>query len=131
MNFEDLDLNAEGLPLDELGRKHFQVIKQITPEKFEKFLIAKMAKATCLSCGSGRLFVPHTIIHSADPDSENYDENDDLIYVSPKAESDTPFRIYTARYEVCCQNCGFVYQYQAYPVIKWAMKNEGVTGELI
>lgn len=131
MESVDLDYIAEDLTLDDVGRKHFKLVIQITPKIFEKFLIAKTAKSSCLSCGSSLLFVPHTIIHHADPDSEDYDEKEDLIYVSPIADSDIPFRVYSARYEVCCQKCGFVFQYQVHPVVKWAMTNEGVTGELI
>jgi hypothetical protein len=127
----DLDFIADGLTLDELGRKHLNLIIQITPEIFSKFLIAKSARSGCLSCGSTRIFVPHTAIHTDDPDSEDYNENDDFIYVTPQHVGNTPFRIYTARYEICCQNCGFVALHQAYPVVKWAMKFEGVVGESV
>lgn len=131
MDPEHLDLTEDELILDELGRTHFKLIKQITPEIFNNFLVAKLARSTCVSCDSGKLFVPHTILYSYDPDSGDYDDKNDVMYVTPQADSNKPFRIYTTRYEVCCQNCGLILQYQAYPIVKWAMKHSEVTGELL
>nr|WP_304186541.1 hypothetical protein [Hafnia alvei] len=130
---EPVDLNfiEDGLTLDDLGRKHLKVITQITPDLFSKFLVVKAVKSGCLSCGSTKLFVPHTIIHADDPDTEDYNEDDDLIYVTPQHAVNMPFRMYTARYEICCQNCGYIATHQAYPVIKWAIEYEGVIGESV
>lgn len=125
----DFDMIADDLIPDERGRKHLKVIIQITPDIFSRFLVAKSARSGCLSCGSERLFVPHTIIHSSDPDSDEYDEKNDPIFVTPQHPVNTLFRIATARYEICCQNCGFVALHQAQPVIEWAMQHEGVVDE--
>ncbi|NDJ58084.1 hypothetical protein GWD52_13955 [Enterobacteriaceae bacterium 4M9] len=131
MENDIFDYAFEDLIPDEIGGKHFNLIRQIKPAIFEDFLLAKTARSSCLSCGSDKLFIPHTVVHPEDPDSEDYSENDEVIYVTPQYESSKHFRVYTTRYEICCMNCGFVFQYLAHPVVRWAMVNKGVTGELI
>ncbi|EGT0645669.1 hypothetical protein JAF94_003533 [Citrobacter braakii] len=106
--------------LDEIGRKHLRMLYKITPKLFSEYMRDKGVKPFCLQCGKAKLFTPHTIIHMADPDVDDYDEMDDIIYVTPKPAPNTPFRYHTATYETNCGNCGFISKFYVHHVVEWA-----------
>lgn len=112
--------------LDEIAKKQYLLIRQITPEMFMDYLSEKGVKMTCQSCGKETLFFPHTIEHDGDyEDDEEYDESKDIKYVTPLPKYEGPFRIHTAKYEVNCSNCGFICHYGVFQVVQWA-KGKGV-----
>ena len=127
MEYENADWLDDTNNLDETGKKDFQLIQQITPYIFIEFLADKGVKTTCQSCGHPELFVPHITEHfgKGDVDDEDYNDIDDITYVTPVAKGNGPFRIHNIKYEVNCSNCGFICHYQAYQVFQWA-KSKGL-----
>ncbi|QXZ18273.1 hypothetical protein [Lelliottia amnigena] len=117
--------------LDEMSKKDYLQVRQITPQVFIAFLVDRGVKMTCQSCGKDTLFVPHTIEHDGDDDEddEDYDESKDITYVTPKPLSPGPFRIHSAKYEVNCSNCGFISHYLTYKVLEWAKQNGAIKDE--
>ncbi|MEJ0232569.1 hypothetical protein Q0L23_25350 [Klebsiella michiganensis] len=127
LNFDDFPYHER--ELNPMERKHLQGMQQITPKLFIQFLSEKGAKGFCLSCGHQKLFVPHTMVHSFDPDLPDNNSSTDWEYLTPSHKDNEPITIYNTRYEVTCSHCGFISTYSAHAVIQWAKDNGYIVWE--
>ncbi|EFJ2947432.1 TPA: hypothetical protein ACYQQO_002014 [Escherichia coli] len=116
-------------------KQHEELLKEVTPEIFFRFLSEKGVSGACISCGSSKLSAPENRVICIDKIPDDFkkltkEEQHNVVkglaqrYVAYVAfgDTNTPSGV-SSYYMVHCLNCGYLSLYRTSEVLKWLEKN--------